>query len=242
MTAQLACALRVPLENIQIKNITQTVGGRVVIVPYDPSMASMVSNGQIVCFVVNTNATAPRALRSLRALTTDSSVNVDYVISDPTPAILSMDTTDFSSTLSADPAIIDIALLLESSGVVADAPPELALVSTSMTGPSPAAAPGADNSLLSRDHAIPIIAGAVAGAAVISALVAVGLFFVLNKGRSPAVTAQKSVPGYKQSPAVLIIESTNPMATVGNTVSAMNTANSNARSTFDPQSVRGARV
>ena len=247
-TAQLACALRVPLENIQIKNITQTVGGQVVAVPYDPTVASMVSNGQIVCFGANAtapvNVTTPR--RVLRALTADSSVNVEYVISDPTPAILSMDMTDFSSTLAADPAIVDLALLLGSSGVEAEAPPELALASAAAaTGSAPSpAAPGADNSFLSRENAIPIIAGTIAGAAVVSALVAGGFFFVLNKSRASAVTAQKPVPGYKQSPAVVIIESTNPMAAAAAaaTANAANAANT-PRSAFDPHGVRvGARV
>jgi hypothetical protein len=249
MTANIACALRLPLENIQIKNITQTVGGQLVAVPYDPTKASMASDGQIVCF--GANATAPRLLRMRRrSLTSTDSVNVDYVISDPTLAILSMDMTDFSSTLAADPAIVDLAFLLGSSGIEVDAPPELALASAAAaTGPAPSpAAPGSDNSLMSREHAIPIIAGAVAGAAVISALVAVGLFFVLNKSRgfASAVTAQKSEPAFKTSPAVVIIESTNPMATAaGAAANAANAANAatTPRSAFDPQGVRvGARV
>jgi hypothetical protein len=236
----------VPLENIQIKNITQTVGGQVMVVPYDPAVASMASNGQIVCF--GANATAPRLLRMRRrSLTSTDSVNVEYVISDPTPAILSMDMTDFSSTLAADPAIVDLALLLGSSGVEADAPPELALASAvAASGPAPSpAAPGADNSFLSRENAIPIIAGTIAGAAVVSALVAGGFFFVLNKSRgfASAVTAQKTDPAFKTSPAVVIIESTNPMAAAAATAANAANAANTPRSAFDPQSVRaGARV
>jgi hypothetical protein len=227
------------MENIQIKNITQTIGGRIVIVPYDPSMASLVSNGQIVCFGVNT--TAPRLLlhRTLRSLTTSSSVNVDYVISDPTPAILSMNTTDFSETLASDPAIVDLAIVLGSSGVTADAPPELAFAAAAPSSAPPSGSGAGGGDILTSQNAIPVIVGAVAGAAVVSALVATGLFLVLNKARGPAVTAQKSDPVYKQSSAVVIIESTtNPMA------SATTAAVPSTRSAFDPQGVRaiGARV
>jgi hypothetical protein len=243
-TANIACALRVPLENVQIKNITQRIGGTVVIVPYDPSMASMVSNGQIVCF--STNATAPRQLRGLTA--TDNSVDIDFVISDPTPAILSMNTEDFSSTLATDPAITDLALALESSSVTAEAPPELAFASAAIA-PSAAPTGTTDNSFLSRENAIPIIAGTIAGAAVVSALVAGGFFFVLNKSRgfAGAVTAQKSDPAFKTSPAVVIIESTNPMAfaapSTSSATAGANGSSTPGRSTFDPQGIRvGARV
>lgn len=218
VTANLACALRAPLENVILNNITQTTPTGTVVIPFDPRTATLASNGTVVCYT----KPVARMLRQRRRLTETSAVTIDYTLVDPSAGILSMDPATFEATLASDPAVADLSFALGSSGAVAVAPPELALVATPAPAPSPASAD-------LRSY-LPAILGGVVGAFVVGGVL-VGAVFLFMAKRPATPTTLKPT-----SSVVVIqtasIESTNPMVL----------AVGEDRQTFDPVGVRGKRV
>ena len=240
VTANIACALRLPFESIQIKNITQRMGvnGSVVVVPFDPALLSLASNGEVICFVLpsSTPGLPQRFRRALSA--TDSSIDVNYVIVDPTPELLTMSPGEFVSAMTADPAIVSLAATLESSGVVSDAPPELALASAADPSTAPATITSTTDS---GKVGVAVIAGAIVGAGVVSGVVATVLFFLLNKRAHAATPASQTQPKTFRSlsSAVVVVQqqSQDPIMAKNPLASAA------IRATFDPQNIRaGTRV
>jgi hypothetical protein len=218
VTANLACALRAPLENVLIQNITQTTPAGTTVIPFDPRVATLASNGTVVCYTKPANATA----RQLRGLSETSSVTIDYTLVDPSEGILSMDPETFEATLAADPAVVDLSFALGSSGAVAVAPPELALVATPAPAPAPAPAAADLRSYL------PAILGGVAGAFVVGGVLVGAVFlFIARKPQTPTTLKPTSSVVIVQA-----IESTNPMVL----------ASGEDRQTFDPVVIRGKRV
>jgi hypothetical protein len=123
--------------------------------------------------------------------------------------------------------VLELATTLQSSGVTADAPPELALASSGAQAPSPTTtAPSLSNYL-------PGILGGVIGAFVVGGVLVGAVFLFVNKRTPYTATATGTL---KPTSRVVVvqtpIESTNPMVK----------APVEARQTFDPQAVRGARV
>jgi hypothetical protein len=217
ITASIACALRLPLEQIQLKNITKRVGNNVTVIVFDPSLVVLSSNGIAVCFV----AGGRRLLRRLS--TTDTSLDIQYIVIDPTLSLLSMNPAEFSSVVGSDPAIQSLVTTLEGSGAAVEAPPELALATDSV--PAPAAPSDATGASIT----VPVVVGVVLGAAVISGFVAAGVVLFLNRTRKPSLPAATA----SKSPAVLYVV---PEAV--NTVNPMSGPTSQTRMTFQPQGTR----
>ena len=114
--ATIACAVRMPLENIEIKNITirRALTGVEEPVNVDLSVARLRSNGSVQCMVVRTSAPAQRRLR--RSLQTEDSVNVQYDIVAPTEDAM---TTDLDTALTGDATMNAIASSVGSTSIVA---------------------------------------------------------------------------------------------------------------------------
>jgi hypothetical protein len=221
-TANIACAVRVPLENIVIKNITHMLpDGTVVIIPFVP--VTLNSSGVRVCFIAPPrNGTT--GVRLLRGLQSGSSVKIDYTIIDPAPELLTTDPVDFVSAVEADPAIADLSFALSSTGVTADAPPELALASGGGAALSP---PAAD----AQANVIPYVVAGLVSAFVVGAVAAAGIAFLFIKSGAKKATTQKP----SQSSVVVFQETapvTNPM-----TAAAFEGA---GRQRFEPTIVRGS--
>ena len=231
VTANIACALRLPLENIVIRNITQTrADGTVVTVPFDPQVVSLNSNGTVVCYTNGLNTTG-RVLRGARRLVGDSSVAIEYSIIDPSPALLTMDSGAFATTVESDPAINNIASALDSDGVIAEAPPELSLMAAAPS--DPAAPPAGDASSSGKLPVGPITAGVV-GAFIVGGVIVGAVFMFMT--RKPKIS---QVP--KRAPATMVIIQ-NSTPTIENPLVAQT-----PRQTFDPVQARtnlsgGARV
>jgi hypothetical protein len=221
-TANLACALRVPLENIVLQNITQTTATGTTVIPFDPRVATLTSNGTVTCFAKPANATVRRLGRTLQSAGT--TIVIQYILVDPSPGILTMDPATFSATVASDPAVLELATTLQSSGVTADAPPELAL-GTQAPPSSPAPAQTDLKAYL------PGILAGVIGAFVVGGVVVGAVFLFVNK-RTPHTPPSTLKPTSKVVVVQTRIESTNPMVK----------APVEVRQTFDPQAVRGARV
>jgi hypothetical protein len=195
MTANIACALRLPLENVLIRNITQTKpDGTTAIIPFDPRITSLNSNGTVVCYA-SPARNASRLLRGVRRLTGDSTLTIDYSIVDPTPELLTMDSGTFSSTVEAEPSVSEIAAALSSTGVVAEAPPELNLVAAA---PAPVPAGGPVDTTSSTDGGGkvpvgPVIAG-VLGAFIVGGVIVGAVFLFMSKKPAPTVAKSTAAP------------------------------------------------
>ncbi len=222
IVANLACALRLPFEQIQIKNITKRFGFSAsgpILLPFNPALLSISSNGEVICFVVN--ATARRLRANHRMLSTDTSIDITYIIIDPAISLLSMNSTEFSTTIAGDPVIQALISTVQGTGVEMDAPPELA-----MTTETPVNQPAANSTI-----PMPIVIGVVVAAIVVGGILAAGIFVLFNKKGAPEMPSSKS-------PSVVYIQSDTPQEAV-NSVNPMATV----RTTFTPQVVRnGTRV
>jgi hypothetical protein len=196
IAANIACALRQPLETIQINNITTRYkNGTVYVLPFDPTRTTLNSGGAPVC------VTAPAPARRLRSLQTAESVTtVEYSIIDPSDNLLALDTTTFNSIVSADPAITGIAAIVGSSGINAVAPSELEYTAAVPSGePAPSTQTSSDNSVMF------IAIGVVLGAIVVSlAAATVGIVM-----RMKSTHAEQPLLPSTQKPTALFIKDTN---------------------------------
>lgn len=246
ISANLACALRLPFEQILIKNITKRIAAGVFLIPFDPALLSLNSNGTVICFAAGGGTARSVLLRRLqdgeavvksmlrRLQETGPAIDVNYIIVDPPLSLLTMNTEEFAGTVAADAAVQALVTTLEGSGVAVEAPPELA--SAAAAAPSAAATVVPVSSSPSIGVIAAVVVGTVLGAALVSGLVATGLFFLLNP-RPAAVAA----PTGSKSPAVVYVQETN-------TLNPMALAPAGAapatRATFVPQAARsgGTRV
>jgi hypothetical protein len=112
--ASLACSLRMPVENIRIMNITvlQADGSRKVIIP---EFTPLSGNGSVHCFTLMERSSS-RLLRS-RSLQQVGSVDIDYVIVDPTVDILSLTPAEFSAVVGSSSVVAAVAASVGSTGV-----------------------------------------------------------------------------------------------------------------------------
>jgi hypothetical protein len=117
--ASIACTLRMPLEKIRIESIkilTLSTGERADI-QVDPTNYMMSSNGTVVCYEVGGSA---RLLRSRRLQNTDTQVDINYLIVNPTIEILALNATEFAAVIQSSPSIQTVAQSVGSSGVASE--------------------------------------------------------------------------------------------------------------------------
>lgn len=228
-TANIACALRVPLENIVIKNITQQLpDGAIVTIPFDPRIATLNSAGTVACPVGTVRRLLRRTLQQ-----SQTSVSIDFIIVDPTPAILTMDPTIFATVVEDDAAMSSLSAILGSTGISALPPPELALAVASAPSDAPASGSGSSpsNSPISVTH---IIAGVLSAFAA-GGLIVGAVLIAFSRRQSPLVAA--TAVATTKRPTVVVYSqdalTENPLVSV-----AIN-QQSASRQHFDPV---GARV
>lgn len=110
--AKIACALRIPLEHIEITNITiqRGLSGLEEIVHTDLSIARLSSSGLVQCMLIRT-----RRLRNLQgSSSSEDTVNVNYDIIAPTEEIM---TADFATVISSDVGINELAISMGGGSV-----------------------------------------------------------------------------------------------------------------------------
>jgi hypothetical protein len=189
--ATIACAVRMPLENIEIKNITirRALTGVEEPVNVDLSVARLRSNGSVQCMVVRTSAPAQRRLR--RSLQTEDSVNVQYDIIAPTEDAM---TTDLDTALTGDATMNAIASSVGST----------TLVATTGGQPQGTSAPPASTQSTTKDMGtIGIIVGTVGGVIAVAAISA--LVIHSQRVRKQSVRANMRSRA-SQSPVVMITQ------------------------------------
>jgi hypothetical protein len=111
--ASLACTLRLPLEKIQIEKLYSVLiaTGERTELPVDPKRFFMSSQGQIRCYEFNATSGARRLQQGA------TRIEVDYLIVDPTPEIVVLNTTEFETILRSSETISSFANSVGSSEV-----------------------------------------------------------------------------------------------------------------------------
>jgi hypothetical protein len=186
--ASLACTLRMPLENLRIKNITTTdAAGRKTRVDVDPEAFMMVGDGSADCYDFrNLTRSGRRMLRALGA-TGGGSVEVDYTIVEPSDAILTMDTAQFNEVITKSPVLVEAAAAIGGSAPLAVAVDALQAFSIVPPSASPSPSPGSGSSSSSSGVDLRITVGAaIAGIALV-----VGGAFLVVFYRKEAVRAKR---------------------------------------------------
>jgi hypothetical protein len=204
-----------PLENIEIKNITirRALTGIEEPVNADLTVARLNSNGTVKCLMPATTSTTtissnPRRLRrTLQA--TDDSVNVNYDIVAPTEDV-------FTADLSTDANVMAVATSVGSTGVIA----------TTSTGGQPVTqAPPAPQTVSTSPSTLGIGIGVAGG---VVAFVAVGALIIQSQRRQKV---NRSVVRTSTSRVVMLTQE-NPINNPAN-------VNQSQRVVFTPY---GARV
>lgn len=178
----LACTLRVALEKIRLTNITITdIRGLKTII--DASQSLLSSNGTIACFKLERNASniiSRTGLRRLQAAL-NSEAQIDYYIVEPPMEILALTPAEFSSVMESSAVMSELSASVGSTGVTVASESSLAA-----SGSSPSSGPTSQSAPSNSAMVGGVIAGAVLGVAVVSALVGVGFM------RKRAAAAQAS--------------------------------------------------
>lgn len=200
--ANLACALGVPQQSIQIRNITiKYVNGTRVMIPFDPAVAQLNSGTDVVCMTTATGGAVNRTLRGGRMMQQQTyTIEISYDIVDPPLVILAMDPTTFSATITNNTIMIDLVSALGGTSVAAEAPQELA----SGLSAAPSSAPSSSNTISISDAQMMMYGGIGAAIAVLAVVVAATAFFI---GRS-----QRRVTPTTPEPTRVVYVVDNPLS------------------------------
>lgn len=139
--AKLACALRLPLEKIEIRNITiQRATGKLEALDIDVSVARLSSNGTTKCLIFSEDYTpqsTPRSLRRLQAA--QDSIVVSYDIVSPPEEIATSSANDLNTAITGDVSMMAFANSVGSNGLSAEVSTPASI--SSNTGATGATAP-----------------------------------------------------------------------------------------------------
>jgi hypothetical protein len=207
-----------PLENIEIKNITIRRGNIEEIIKVDLSIARLNSNGTVKCMVF-VDPVVSRLRRQLQG-GTEETVNVQYDIISPTEDIL---VTDFATTMGSDASINALATSVGGSGVIATGGTGSG---TSSSSPSNT---GVNSGTQSGINTVAIAIGATCG---VAAFIAIGALIIQTQRRK---RSSGRILNHPSRTSVLFITQENPIS-----VSVTDTPVQNSqRVMFKPH---GARV
>jgi hypothetical protein len=209
--ANLACAIGVPQQNIQIRNVTVVYSnGTRYVLPFDPAVTQLNSGSDVVCLAPTTRTNTTTVARRLQQAT--YTIEITYDIVDPPLVVLSMDGATFMASLENTTAMTELVLALEGTGVSVEAPPELALGfgAAAATAPTASSAPVTIISASTNISQGPLlygVIGAIVGAIVVLG-VGVGFIILRLQQRSPAAVA---TPPQKITETKIVYVVENPM-------------------------------
>lgn len=225
--ANLACALGVPLQNVQIRNVTVVYNnGTRFVLPFDHTITQLNSGTDVVCLA--TEATTSVSTPMLRGLQVAYVIEFNYDIVDPPIVILSMDGATFAASLTNTSALADLVLALQGTGVSVEVPPELLMGAAAAPSPSSSSQSViivSANSGSSQGPLLYGVIGAIIGAIIVLGVV-VGFVLIRFQSSRPSVTMQKPA-----EPARIVYVMENPMSSTPADDSA-------SRHNFNPIGIR----
>ena len=186
--ANLACAIGVPQQNIQIRNVTVVYSnGTRFLLPFDPAITQLNSGNDVLCLET---AGSTSAVKRLLQQTVTYTIEINYDIVDPPIVVLSMDGATFATSLTNTSALADLVLALQGTGVSVEAPPELFMG----VAAAPSASPSSQsvvvisaNSGVSQGPLLYGVIGAIVGAIVVLGVVVGFVVIRLQSQRTPTV-------------------------------------------------------
>jgi hypothetical protein len=215
--ANLACALGVPQQTIQIRNITLYANRTRTNVPFDPMIPQLNSGTDVVCIKPNgtagtaaAGAAGAAAAPALRRMQTTQTLEISYDILNPPVILLIMNADTFTQTIANNSVMNDLVSALSGTGFDAVAPTELT------TGFS-TAPPPADTNASQQQPGPALLYGAI-GAAIAAVVMTLGVaaFVVVRMtSRMNAIAAaaakQPNTSNNEPSRVIYIVEN-NPLA------------------------------
>jgi hypothetical protein len=189
--ANLACAIGVPQQNIQIRNVTvvYTNGTRKVL-PFDPAVTQLNSGSDVVCLApttrTNTTTTVARRLKQVTY-----TIEITYDIVDPPLVVLSMDGATFMASLEKAPP--ELALGIGAAAVTTASSAPVTITSSSTN--------------ISQGPLLYGVIGAIVGAIVVLG-VGVGFIIIRLQQRLPTSVA---TPPQKTTETKIVYVVENPM-------------------------------
>ena len=168
----IACALRLPLEQVRIQTIRRLDAATGATTPIEIDLLSIAlqSNGTVVCYKIDSIPQVARLLQGSAA--TKSTVQVDYAIVDPPKEVLMLNTTEFKELVASSLVIREAAQSVGSASVSAEI--------VEVTGPTGPAGPSSTPIAPAASAEVPAMPiGIGAGAAALVLLVA-GAYFAFT--------------------------------------------------------------
>ena len=167
--AKIACALRLSLEQIELRNISiARITGKLEVLDIDLSMARLISNGLSSCMILTDNVVDQPTLR--RQLMATDSIVVSYDIINPPEEIILADT---NAALIADGNLLAFANSIGSPNVIPGIEPQVPAASS--PSPSPSSIVGV------------IVGATFGGIAVVGVAFAVSYYVVKRRQRPHAI-------------------------------------------------------
>jgi len=228
--ANLACAIGVPQQNIQIRNMTMVYSnGTRTLLPFDPTVPQLNSGNEVVCLTVPPQQNTTRI--AARLLQVTYTIEISYDIVDPPLVVLSMDGATFTASLTNTTAMTDLVLALQGTGLTVDAPPEFFMGLAAAPSPSPSSQSVVivtTSSGISQGPLLYGVIGAIVGAIVVLGVV-VGFVVIRLQTQRPAPVVKPSTPATEPARVVYVVE--NPMG-------AQTAMDDSSRNYFNPTGVR----
>lgn len=221
--AAIACSLRLPPEQIVIRNITVT---RPDGTTWNPQITTLLSaNGTVLCYSLGSPSPAVRLLQA--ASSGSSSIAVDYTVVEPPDEVVTLSATELTTTLAASAMMQEVMAFTGAVSLAATTDSSL----SAMAAASPAAPGSGSGASSDNNTGLIMVAGGVgAGMAVLVLAIGTILAVVFFRRSTPA----KAVPNVSKSHTIMVV-----MA-APETVTQMNPMTTERRG-FEPV-LRGSRV
>lgn len=230
--ANLACAIGVPQQNIQIRNVTVVYSnGTRTLLPFDPAVPQLNSGNEVVCLATTVPSPQNTTKIAARQLHVTYTIEISYDIVDPPLVVLSMDGATFTASLTNTTAMTDLVLALQGSGLTVDAPLELFMGLASAPSPNPSSQSViivTTNSDISQGPLLYGVIGAIVGTIIVLG-VFVGFVVIRLQSQRPAPVAKPSTPTAEPARVIYVVE--NPMSVKVSTEDS-------SRNYFNPTGVR----
>ena len=117
LQTNLACTLHMPLENVQINNISYIKGLLNTLIDFDRTVPALQSSGLVLCLQYGASPLPMPSQRRLGAI--DERVVVDYAVIDPSDDILNLDASAFISVMQSSPSLNGFSASIGGTNVVA---------------------------------------------------------------------------------------------------------------------------
>jgi hypothetical protein len=117
LQTNLACTLHMPLENVQINNISYIKGVLNTLIDFDRTVPALQSGGVVLCLQYDASPLPMPSQRRLGAV--DERIVVDYAVIDPSEDILNLDASAFISVMQSSPSLNGFSASIGGTNVVA---------------------------------------------------------------------------------------------------------------------------